>query len=217
MIQRVLGVLLGLLLLVTGSAAWAQSPQTRAVHQALRRASTDTARVLLLADLAATYRYSRFDSVQWYARQGLDLARRIHYPKGEGRCLSRIALLLGERGNLPQALRVDLQALRLNEASHDLEGTARTLNQTGLLYFALDDYRPSLQYFFRARELYLLARTQDTSQLISVLTNLGASYEGLRRYDSAAFFLNQAWQLTQHAPSVHQSSWGNPAPTCCVS
>ncbi|GGG50292.1 tetratricopeptide repeat-containing sensor histidine kinase [Hymenobacter glacieicola] len=212
MIQRVLGVLLGLLLLLTGPAAWAQSPQTRALHQALRRAPTDTARVLLLADLAATYRYSRFDSVQWYARQGLDLARRIGYHKGEGRCLSRIALLLGERGNLPQALRVDLQALRLNEASHDLEGTARTLNQTGLLYFALDDYHPSLTYFFRARQLYQQARTQDTSQLISVLTNLGASYEGLRRYDSAAFFLNQAWQLTQHAPSVHQSCWGNPAP-----
>ncbi|RSK49890.1 tetratricopeptide repeat-containing sensor histidine kinase [Hymenobacter rigui] len=211
MMLRLLRGLVALLLLLPLPLA-AQSPQTRPLQRALALAPNDTTRVLLLADLAASYRYSRFDSVQWYARQGLELARRITYPKGEGRCLSRLAILLGERGNLPQALRVDLQALRLNQQSHDTEGTARTLNQTGLLYFALDDYRPALQYFFRALHLYQQARTRDTSQLISVITNLGASYEGLRRYDSAAFFLNQAWRYTASSRAVHQSSWGNPAP-----
>lgn len=210
MIKRLLGLLFVMMGLAT--AGKAQSPQTRALRLALRQASTDTARVLLLADLAATYRYSRYDSVQWYARQGLALARQIGYRKGEGRCLSRIALLLGERGNLPQALRVDLQALHLNEASHDQEGQARTLNQTGLLYFALDDYRPALQYFFRAWRLYQHLPERDTSQLVSVLTNVGASYEGLRRYDSATFFLQRAWQLTTQARTLHHSCWGNPAP-----
>ncbi|WP_185816945.1 ATP-binding protein [Hymenobacter metallilatus] len=200
------------ILLVLPLPLMAQSPQTRPLQRALAQAPNDTARVLILADLAASYRYSRFDSVQWYARQGLELARQVSYPKGEGRCLSRLALLLGERGNLPQALRVDLQALRLNQQSHDAEGTARTLNQTGLLYVALDDYRPALQYFFRALRLYQQARTRDTSQLISVVANLGASYEGLHQYDSAAFFLNQAWQFTAQSRMVHRSSWGNPAP-----
>ncbi|GAB3223241.1 hypothetical protein GCM10027346_02060 [Hymenobacter seoulensis] len=211
MIQRYLGgVLLAILLSV--QVARAQSPQSRPLQRALARATSDTARVLLLADLAATYRYSHFDSVQWYARQGLALARRIGYAKGEGRCLSRIAILMGERGNLPQALRIDLQALRLNELSHDLEGTARTLNQTGLLYFALDDFRPALSYFFRAQNLYDQIQTQDTSQIISVLTNIGASYGGLGKFDSAAFYLNQAWHHTAHSQSVHHSCWGNPAP-----
>ncbi|MFD2787405.1 tetratricopeptide repeat-containing sensor histidine kinase [Hymenobacter rubripertinctus] len=199
-------------LLFLSLAAAAQSPQTRPLQRALARATTDTARVLLLADLAATYRYSRFDSVQYYAQRGLRLARRIGYAKGEGRSLSRMAILPGERGNLPQALRVNLRALALNEASHDAEGTARTLNQTGLLYFALDDYRPSLRYYFRALGLYRQAGTTDTSQLVSVITNLGASYEGLGRLDSAAFFLNQAWQLTNRARAGGWSCWGNPAP-----
>jgi two-component system NtrC family sensor kinase len=213
MMRRELTSLLLLALLwVTGPAARAQSPQTKALRQALAAATSDTARVLLLADLSATYRYSHFDSVQQYARQGLHLAQRMEYAKGQGRCLSRIGILLSERGNLPQALRVDLQALRLNEASHDAEGTARTLNQTGLLYYALEDYRPSLRYYFRARQLYEQAHVKDTSQLISVLTNIGASYEGLHQLDSAALFLNQAWQLTRRSRSVHESCWGNPAP-----
>ena len=199
-------------LLFSCFAAAAQSPQTRPLQRALAHATTDTARVLLLADLAATYRYSRFDSVQYYAQRGLHLAQRIGYAKGEGRSLSRIGILLGERGNLPQALRVNLRALALNEASHDAEGTARTLNQTGLLYFALDDYRPSLRYYFRALRLYRQAGTSDTSQLISVIANLGASYEGLHQLDSAAFFLNQAWQLTRRARPGNWSCWGNPAP-----
>ncbi|NVO29776.1 ATP-binding protein [Hymenobacter lapidiphilus] len=199
-------------LLLGPVAGQAQSPQTLPLQQALARATTDTARVLLLANLAATYRYSRFDSVSFYAHQGLRLARQLGYTKGEGRCLSRLAILPGERGNLPEALRLNLAALRLNEESHDLEGTARTLNQTGLLYFALDDYRPSLRYSLRALDSYRQAGTTDMSQLISVIANLGASYEGLHRYDSAAFYLNKAWQLTvRHRPRAW-SCWGNPAP-----
>ncbi|SNR29587.1 tetratricopeptide repeat-containing sensor histidine kinase [Hymenobacter mucosus] len=214
MIRHALGRLLlvfGLFLGCYGPVR-AQSPQSRQLRQALARASSDTTRVLLLADLSASYRYSRFDSVRYYARKGLSLARKIGYRKGEGRCLSRIGILLGERGNLPQALRVDLQALHLNEESHDVEGTARTLNQTGLLYYALEDYRPSLSYYFRAQRLYQEGGVRDTSQIISVLTNIGASYQGLGQFDSAAYFLQRAWHFTIHSRSVHQSCWGNPAP-----
>jgi len=197
--------------LLTGMVR-AQSPQTAPLRQALAHATTDTSRVLLLADLSASYRYSRLDSVQFHARQGLNLARQLHYAKGEGRCLSRIGMLLGERGNLPQALRVNLEALRLNEAGHDPEGTARTLNQTGLLYYALDDGRPALRYFFRAQRIYVQAGTGDDSQVISVLTNIGTSYMLLHKLDSAAWFLRQAYTLTVGSRTVHQSCWGNPLP-----
>ncbi|PJJ52945.1 tetratricopeptide repeat protein [Hymenobacter chitinivorans] len=189
----------------------AQSPQTAGLRAALSQARHDTTRVLLLADLSASFRYSRFDSVLWYARQGLQLARRIGYAKGEGRCLSRLGILTSERGNLPQALRIDLQALQLHEQSHDPEATARTLNQMGLLYHALEDYRPALSYFFRAKRIYEQGFGDD-SQLISVLTNLGASYEGRHQLDSAAYFLNRAYDLTRRSRTVHQSCWGNPRP-----
>ncbi|RYU76082.1 tetratricopeptide repeat-containing sensor histidine kinase [Hymenobacter persicinus] len=205
-------LLMGILYGVGLSRARAQSPQTAALKQALARATTDTSRVLLLADISASYRYSRFDSVMHYAWRGLNLAQRIKYKKGEGRCLSRIGILMSERGNLPQALRIDLSALQLNEASHDWEGMARTLNQTGLLYHALEDYRPALGYFFRSKQIYEHNKIRDDSQLISVLANLGAGYEGLGQLDSAAYFLNQAWQLTNKSRTVHQSPWGNPAP-----
>jgi two-component system, NtrC family, sensor kinase len=204
--------LLGALLLLAGVAAPAQSPESAPLRRALARATSDTARVLLLADLSATYRYSRFDSVRYYAQRGLQLAQRIGYRKGEGRCLSRMSILMGERGNLPAALRLNLQALQLNEESHDQEGTARTLNQTGLLYFALEDFRPALRYFFQALHLYEQSGRPDASQLISVLTNLGASYEGLHRLDSAAFYLTRAYALTRAPQPRGWSCWGNPLP-----
>jgi two-component system NtrC family sensor kinase len=204
--------LLGVLLLLTGTPARAQSPESAPLKRALAQATSDTARVLLLADLSATYRYSRFDSVRYYAQRGLRLARRIGFRRGEGRCLSRLGILMGERGNLPAALRINLQALQLNEDSHDLAGTARTLNQTGLLYFALDDFRPALRYFFRALQLYEQSGSTDDSQLISVLTNLGASYEGLHQLDSTAYFLDRAHALTIAPHPRGWSCWGNPLP-----
>ncbi|GAB2958579.1 hypothetical protein GCM10027048_27020 [Hymenobacter coalescens] len=199
------------------SFASGQSPQTPALRRSLARATADTTRVLLLADLSASFRYSHYDSVQRYARQGLELARRIGYAKGAGRCLSRLGLLQAERGNLPQALRTDLQALRLHQAGHDLEGTARTLNQTGLLYQALDDYRPALSYYFRARQLYAQLPQADPSQVVSVLTNLGSTYVGRGQLDSADYFLTQARALTARALAapthpLRQSAWGNPLP-----
>ncbi|GGF20017.1 tetratricopeptide repeat-containing sensor histidine kinase [Hymenobacter cavernae] len=209
--QRLRGLFFLILLLIP-ALAQAQSPQTAVLRRALAQATTDSSRVLLLADLSASYRYSDFDSVQWYARQGLHLAWKIGYRKGEGRCLSRIGILMGERGNLPQALRTDLKALKINEEVHDLEGTARTLNQTGLLYHALDDERPALAYFFRAKRVYEQAHTSDDSQVISVLANIGASYTALRRLDSATYYLNRAYQLTRQSQNVNQSCWGNPEP-----
>ncbi|GAA4018629.1 hypothetical protein GCM10022408_35540 [Hymenobacter fastidiosus] len=210
--QRVCPFFIFLFLTLSAPVVRAQSPRTAALEQALARATADTTRVLLLADISASYRYSRFDSVMACAWRGLNLAQRIKYPKGEGRCLSRIGILMSERGNLPQALRINLNALQLHEASGDWEGTARTLNQTGLLYHALEDYRPALGYFFRAQNIYEQHQVADDSQLISVLTNLGAAYEGLGQLDSAAYFLNRAWALTTRSRTVHQSAWGNPAP-----
>jgi signal transduction histidine kinase len=192
--------------------ARAQSPQTPALHRALAQATADTTRVLLLADLGASFRYSHFDSVQIYAQRGLRLARRIGYVKGEGRCLSRLGLLQAERGNLPQALRTDLQALRLNRASHDARGTARTLNQTGLLYQALDDYRPALSYYFRAKAAYERGGIDDDSQLVSVLTNLGSTYVGRGQLDSAQYFLQLAYEQTIRSRNAHLSPFGNPLP-----
>ncbi|MBC6699495.1 ATP-binding protein [Hymenobacter puniceus] len=204
--------LLGVLVVLAGIPAAAQSPESGPVRRALAQATTDTARVLLLADLSATYRYSRFDSVRFYAQRGLQLARRIGYAKGEGRCLSRLGILMGERGNLPAALRINLQAQQLNEDSNDWVGTARTLNQTGLLYFALDDFRPALRYFFRALHLYKQSSSPDDSQLISVLTNIGASYEGLQQLDSATYYLDKAHALTIAPHPRGWSCWGNPLP-----
>lgn len=200
------------LFLLSALPVWAQSPETAAIKKALARTTTDTSRVLLLADLSATYRYSHFDSVLHYAREGLQLAQSIGYSKGEGRCLSRIGIILSERGNLPQALRTNLDALRLAEKSHDLEGTARILNQTGLLYQALDDFRPALQYYFQSRAIYEKKHTADYSQRISVLTNIGSTYVGTGQLDSAAHFLQQAYALTLQSQKRGYSCWGNPLP-----
>ncbi|WP_048825646.1 ATP-binding protein [Hymenobacter sp. DG25B] len=201
-----------LLFWLSALPVWAQSPETAAIKKALARTTADTSRVLLLADLSATYRYSHFDSVLIFAREGLQLAQSIGYSKGEGRCLARIGIILSERGNLPQALRTNLDALRLAEKSHDREGTARILNQTGLLYQALDDFRPALQYYFQSRAIYEKKHVGGYSQRISVLTNIGSTYVGTGQLDSAAYFLQQAYALTLQSQKQSYSCWGNPLP-----
>jgi|GEM_PF-5725406 len=70
----------------------AQNLHTSPLKQLLNQAKTDTTRILLMADLSASYRYSQPDSALWYARRGARLAEQLRYAKGEGRCLTQLVL-----------------------------------------------------------------------------------------------------------------------------
>ncbi|MBC6988766.1 GHKL domain-containing protein [Hymenobacter sp. BT491] len=209
----------GLLAMGTPVPAQAQSPYTATLQRALRQAPADTSRVLLLADISTTFRYSLPDSALWYAQRGLRLARRIKYPKGQGRCLARIGYVLAEKGNLPLGLRTELRALQLNQNSHDRLGEARTLLLIGLSYSNSTDYTQALRYFHRAKKLYdaqISVNEQDTQLLIAekgvLLHNIGASYTMRNQLDSARYFEQKALQLIRGHAGLAQTSSGNPLP-----
>ena len=195
---------------LTTTQAFTQNPQTARLKQELAAAKTDTSRVLLLADISASYRYSRFDSSLAYAQRGLALAERIHYRKGEGRCLTRMGYLNFERGNLPQAFRQSLRALQLNEESGDWHGMVQTLNGLGIIYLRLEDYSQSRGYLFRGKAIGEQKKIKDDTDLIILLCNIGNTYLLQNRLDSAQFFLQRSYQLTNRSTTIRRSSRGNP-------
>ena len=189
----------------------AQNPQTARLKQALAQATVDTNRILLMAEVSASYRYSRLDSALLYAQRGATMAERIQYAKGEGRCLTQLGFVLSEKGDLAGSLRQLLHAKGLSELARDQMGLAQTLQNIGYLYVSFPDYKQAKDYLFQAKTLYDQLHIRD-SDAILVLANLGYAYRYQNQPDSARFYQQMAYQMAVRLPNSRQSAWGDPLP-----
>lgn len=160
---------------------------------ALETAPADTARVLLLTQLA--YEITQTDPLATigYGKQALQLAQQLGFRRGEGWALVRLGSGFREAGNYPAALQIGLQGLRLAEALRDPALLGRALNALGYLYWEQGNSRPALAYFFRAKAV--AEKSRNVKLLTRVMGNIGNVYEQLQRLDSALLYLKQGFVL----------------------
>ena len=199
------------LILFCVQVAVGQSPQTTRLKRELAAAKHDTTRTILMSDISASYRLSRFDSSSWYGQQGLALSRRIQFKKGEGRCLANISRILGEQGNTPLALQYSLDALRLNQESGDLYGQVQTLNNIALMFIVLENYNTSRTYLFQVKHIYDENQVEDDFGLIVMLLNTGLTYLRENRLDSAEYYTSVGYGILKKSSNILNNSRGYPA------
>ncbi|GAC1424396.1 MAG: hypothetical protein NVSMB67_24720 [Flavisolibacter sp.] len=211
MAQSIMKIISLICCLVFVQFDFAQSPHTAQLKQELLRANDDTCRVLLMSSISSSYRFSKFDSSLWYGQQGFELAKHIHYIKGEGRCLANIARILAEQGNTPVALNYNLEALKLNEVSNDWDGKIQTLNSIGLMFNTLGDFSQARSYFFNTINIYDKKRVKDDYALIVAMNNLGVSFYWEKQMDSSKYYLNKCFEILKHSNFLHMPDHGNPS------
>ena len=189
----------------------AQNPHTSRLKQSLAQATTDTARILRMADISASYRYSQPDSALWYARRGAKLSEQLRYAKGEGRCLTQLGISLSEKGDLAGALSELLHAQGLNRLAQDQLGLAQSLQAIGYLYITFPDFRQARMYLFRAKALYDSTHIIDSDAVLTV-ANLGYAYRYQNQVSQARHYQQMAYQLAMKLPRASHSAWGDPLP-----
>ena len=160
---------------------------------ALKTAPADTARVLLLSELA--YELTQTDPLATigYGKQALRLAQQLRFRRGEGWALVRLCSGFREAGNYPAALQIGLQGLRLAESLRDPALLGRALNALGYLYWEQGNSRPALAYFFRAKAV--AEKSGNVKLLTRVMGNIGNVYEQLQQLDSALLYLKKGFAL----------------------
>src|ERR1700755_1028395 len=99
--KKITVTLIVVLLILNASA---QKKVTDSLKQLLNTAMPDTTRVVLLKNLGNKYAYSKPDSAMVYYQQGLDLARKINFTKGQQMCLNNSGVMFQVKGNYPKAL-----------------------------------------------------------------------------------------------------------------
>lgn len=86
-------------------------------HQ-LRIAKHDTARVLIMADIAFNDFVSNPQSSKLYTQKAIELSKKIKFSKGELKALSIMGLIIREEGDLSKSLELQLKSLKIAEENN---------------------------------------------------------------------------------------------------
>jgi two-component sensor histidine kinase len=179
----------------------------------LQALPADTNTVAHLFDLALSYMVDgQLQRTAEFAKMAEQLSRELHYVAGVNDGLSVQGMAYRRMNDYPAALRVTLQALKLNEENGYWREMAICLSQIGSIYMDQDDVEHALQYYLRSeRMLDTLSLTQHQLAPIHNYLRLGRAYHKLGKCDSALHFL----QLHEEMGDVLQS----PHPKCeaCLS
>ena len=172
------------------NAGLAQNKLTDSLSRLLTVTTEDTSRVLVLTNLGLQYRNTNPDSSIYYCEKALVLARQIKFKRGESFALVTIALSMREKGDLPKALDLTMQALRIAETNNYAVEAATCLRRIGLVYMDLKDYQPCLKYLYQA--LHKQEAIPFKRGIAIEYMNLAMTYEYMNQLDSALFYIQKA-------------------------
>ena len=196
--------LLTLLFLNFACLVFAQQNIVSLKHQ-LDTAKTNNTKVLLLAKLAHAYSNYKPDTSYMLAQQGLKLAKKINFLRGEARCYKETGEAQEQMGDYPGAMNAYLNQLKTAQQLNDQFNIGQALINIGFLYQDQDEYRSAIDNTLKANTvLEAIAgknKTRDFDLTENVvLLNIGYYYYKLNKLDSALFFEQNAYEL---AMAIH--------------
>src|SRR6266498_2312664 len=122
------------------------------LKQVLKSEKEDTSKVLTLATLSGAFWFSKPDTQFFYADQGLQLAKKLDFERGQDDCCLQLVVSTWFIGNFVKAIEFETQRLRIHQRKNDakaLELDNRIL--TGL-YRDQGDYKTALVYGYRMKK-----------------------------------------------------------------
>ncbi|GAA4353172.1 hypothetical protein GCM10023185_13560 [Hymenobacter saemangeumensis] len=195
---RFFRVLLLLPLWAAALSGRAQSAEADSLRRLLATAPPDTSRVLLLDELCWQLNRTDLPAALRYGREGLTLARRLGFHRGEAVCLNDLGTAALYAGDLPGAARYYQRGVAPARGHHRL---------LSFLYTGLGNVAAQQQDFPRAARYHRaalaeLARVRPAPappDLALIYTNLADLYRRWNRPDSAQLRQRQALAVYRQA------------------
>jgi len=177
------------------AGSYAQKKSVSSLRSQLKEHVPDTVRVELLRQLSKQIEVLKPDSALLLAQQGVSLAQKINYQKGEADCLDRLGVVLWKNGRYDRALSCMIGSLKIREENNDRVGQLTSLNDIGIIYADQNDYIKALSYDFKAKRI--ADDLRDKRKKSIVLSNIGNCYIKLNKIDSALNYEMQAYEIQQ--------------------
>jgi len=196
--MRKLTFTLALIILFIGANAQHKKSDTLLV--ALQKANTDTNKFVASITLSRHYYLSFPDSAIFFAQRSYEIAVKNNWVNAQAFALKRLADAYGNLGDYVKSMKYYFKALRAAESAHDIVEESSINNNIGSTYIQNQDYKKALPYLYTSmRQLMPYSSPQKSTPRVYkmegyVYLNLGENYLFLKQIDSAAHYLNLAYE-----------------------
>ncbi len=186
-------------------AALPQQKRIDSIRHQLTIAKDDTSRVLIMADLSFVCSFHNSDSGLMYANKAIELAKRIHFSKGEIRAIFSKAATLETKGDMPGALELGFNGLEMAQKQNLPLETSICLTQIGNVFYDLSDYAKAISFYQRAFTINKEIQEQPGAAFWNWQTevNLGTVFMLNHQLDSSLAHLQKAFIETSHNDYWH--------------
>src|ERR1700733_10012290 len=130
----------------------AQAPPIDSLTRVLNTAKEDTIKVMALVKLSFYNQSFQYGLDQ--AKQGLALAQKINYKKGEGACLQQIGNQYLSISNYPLALHYYLEGLKVREQVGNKSDIGSSYYGIGTIYYLEGDQQNAIAYLLKIDPAY---------------------------------------------------------------
>jgi two-component system, NtrC family, sensor kinase len=129
----------------------------------IQKPQNDSILVDAYADLCWEYKDNDPIKSFQFGENGLELAKKINYTRGNATCLKNIGLVHYHQGDYLKSLEYHQKALRLYDEIHYKRGIAACYNNIGLIYYAQENYALAEKYYTESYEILkvLIGQTSD--------------------------------------------------------
>lgn len=176
--------------------SFAQTSKIDSLSRLISKEKKDSNRVTLLWQLAEQYQAFKPDTSLQLAQNALLLAQRINFTEGESRSLAMLANSQYLLGDYPKALENYMRKLKIEEKRNSPRNYASALNNIGITYILLEEYKHALEYLYRADSIIDVAGGKTKEELeYSIEVNIGEAYYRMKIPDSATAYFNNALKV----------------------
>lgn len=183
-----------LFILICFFKASAQQKQIDSLKLSLTKATEDTTRVKLLAELSRNYYLQKPDSGLRYAVKAFTLAKEASYERGEMRSLTQMGYSMWLLGNAPGALQNFIQSQHIAENLNDKWSIARNYDGMSCVYDEQGDHKLAVTYSKKSEMLF--REVGDYGNVVNELAGIGYIYKSMGKLDSALTYDNRALELS---------------------
>lgn len=167
-----------------------------AISQKLAQEKVDSNKVMLLNDLFVQYR--EYDSVKAmeYANNGIALAKKSGFTKGESLLLLNKGVFLNLNGENDAAEELIKKSLDIRIKTNDVSGQGYCLRSLGNIEYDRNDYTKALEHYLAAAPRFESAG--DLKGLSGDYIWVGNVFnEGLHQFDKAAEYFNKSLAIAE--------------------
>ena len=186
-------------LMIAGPSLLAQS-SLDSLKNKLATEKSDSVRFLILLRLSKESEFYDYAQSRTYAEQANELSTRLNTDWAKGKLFFRLAFLETMEGDYADALRYDLQCVKLYSDHKDSVRLARALNDVGTDYRDLGQYHES---YFYLTQSYGIARRhrkapdrEDSLVMAIALHNIGSVFTELGQFDISLGHLQASARLS---------------------